>query len=245
MTPARGIKLILGVQLGIAAVLFGADFARVLPSLALNRDAPQLTQPVRPGDQTRRYDRRAVPALRPGQPDAPDTSDMPSRLLFQVENDVLRLVGAIAEGDADRFDDWLLTNPFPTRVQLHSTGGSVQDALRIGSRIRAEGAGTEMLEGEVCLSACPYILAAGVERLVHPDAFVGVHQHYFGENTALPAFLAVEDIQRGQGEVMAYLIEMGIDPALMQHALVTPPEAIYILLPEELEKYQVATKLSI
>lgn len=44
---------------------------------------------------------------------------------------------------------------------------------------------------------------------------------------------AVEDIQRGQGDVMVYLIGMGIDPALMRHALATPPDGIYLLLPEE------------
>ena len=88
------------------------------------------------------------------------------------------------------------------------------------------------------------MLAAGTERHVHKDGFVGVHQHYFGENIALPAFLAVEDIQRGQGAVMAYLDEMGIDPLVMQHALVTPPEEIYVLLPEELETYKLATKIT-
>ena len=66
---------------------------------------------------------------------------------------------------------------------------------------------------------------------------VGVHQHYFDQNVALPAIFAVEDIQRGQAEVMVYLIEMGIDPALMRHALATPPDEIYLLLPEELERY--------
>lgn len=70
---------------------------------------------------------------------------------------------------------------------------------------------------------------------------VGVHQHYFGENTVLPAFLAVEDIQRGQGEVMGYLDEMGIDLRLMQPALATPPDAIYILVREELERYGLVT----
>jgi hypothetical protein len=78
---------------------------------------------------------------------------------------------------------------------------------------------------------------------VSAEAYVGVHQHYFGENTALPAFLAVEDIQRGQGEVMSYLIEMGVDPALMQHALVTPPEAIYVFVVEELADYSLATEV--
>ena len=65
--------------------------------------------------------------------------------------------------------------------------------------------------------------------------------YFFGENIALPAFLAVEDIQRGQGEVMGYLIGVGIDPAVMRHALVTPPDEIYLLLPDELETYRLTT----
>ncbi len=240
LTAARGIRLILAVQIAIAAILFAGDIARVLPQAALRPDAPGLTQPVLPGDQTRRYDRRHVPA----GPAAPGTADMPSRLLFELEGDTLTLTGAIAERDAARFDDWLSGRELPATVMLHSTGGSVTDALAIGRRLRAAGAATEVAAGRACLSACPYILAAGTERRVHRDAYVGVHQHYFGENTALPAFLAVEDIQRGQGEVMGYLAEMGIDLRLMQHALTTPPEDIYILVPQELEDYGLATAVT-
>ena len=53
--------------------------------------------------------------------------------------------------------------------------------------------------------------------------------------------MAVEDIQRGQGEVMIYLEEMGIDPLVMSHALTTPSDEIYLLLPEELERYNFVT----
>jgi hypothetical protein len=94
-----------------------------------------------------------------------------------------------------------------------------------------------MLSGEFCYSACPYLLAGGEAREIDAQASVGVHQHYFGENSLLPAFVAVEDIQRGQGDVMAYLDEMGIDPLVMQHALATPPDEIYVLLEEELQRY--------
>ena len=239
-SAARGIKMILIAQLAIAGVLFSADILRVLPSLGLSTTtAPRLTQPVLPGDQTRRYDLREVPS----NPQTPDTGDMPSRLLFAMTGDVLSMTGAIAEGDADRLTEFMTGRDTPKTVRIHSTGGSVQDALAIGARLRADKVTTEILAGDVCLSACPYVLASGLERRVHQEAFVGVHQHYFGENTALPAFLAVEDIQRGQGAVMTYLIEMGIDPAVMQHALVTPPDAIYILIPEELKKYDLATDI--
>ena len=74
--------------------------------------------------------------------------------------------------------------------------------------------------------------------MIDATASVGVHQHYFGESSLLPAFVAVEDIQRGQGEVMGYLAEMGIDPLVMRHALATPPNEIYLLLPEELDRYK-------
>ncbi len=226
LTAAGGIKAILALQIAIAGILFASDIARVLPSLGFAPDAPRLTQPVLPGDQTRRYDRKHVP----DSPSVP-AGDMPSRLLFEMDGEVLTLTGAIADGDAQRFEDWLIAREMPATVRLHSTGGSVTDALAIGKRLRAKDTTTEVTGGRVCLSACPYIFAAGTERRAHEDAYIGVHQHYFGENVALPAFLAVEDIQRGQGEVMTYLIEMGIDPALMRHALVTPPEAIYILVP--------------
>lgn len=239
-SAAAGIKAILGVQIAIAGILFAGDILRVLPRAALAPDAPGLTQPVRPGDQTRRYDRRRAPA----GPGAPDTADLPSRLLFEADGDALRLTGVIAAGDAGRFDDWRASRTLPSRVELHSTGGSVPDALAIGRTLRAAGAETIVAGGKVCLSACPYILAGGTDRRVDADAYIGVHQHYFGKNTALPAFLAVEDIQRGQGEVMAYLDEMGVDPRMMQHALVTPPEDIYILVPEELERYALATEIT-
>ncbi len=240
MTPGGAIRAILAVQIGIAAILFAGDIARVLPSLGAARQAPRLTGPVLPGDQTRRYDRKETPTA----PNMPDTGDMPSRLLFELKDGALHLTGAIEEGDADRFADWLETNSLPDNVHLHSTGGSVQDALTIGRRLRRAALTTTVAETRVCLSACPYIFAAGDTRIAHEDAYIGVHQHYFGENVALPAFLAVEDIQRGQGLVMAYLDEMGIDLRLMQHALVTPPEAIYILVPEELTRYALATEIA-
>jgi hypothetical protein len=151
---------------------------------------------------------------------------------------VALLTGQIDAGDAARFTEWLDPEATFTTIRLHSPGGSVQDALAIGRALREAGLATVMEAGDICLSACPYMLAGGVSRAVDDMAMVGVHQHYFGENTALPAFLAVSDIQAGQADVMAYLDEMGVDVRVMQHALSTPPESIYVLLPEELSGYR-------
>jgi hypothetical protein len=152
------------------------------------------------------------------------------------------LEGSIAAGDGERMAKELDALPQqPRRIILNSPGGSVQEALALGRFLRAEGFNTALRDGDICYSACPYLLASGVARDIPDGGSVGMHQHYFGESTLLPAFVAVEDIQRGQGEVMGYLDEMGIDPLVMRHALVTPPDEIYILVPEELRSYKFTT----
>lgn len=244
----RILRWVFGLQLVFAAVLLGSDLLRVLPQIAFPSTAPDITQPLGPGDQTRRFRPQDITPrqARPGSRPIPVTDDMPSRLLFEFVRwqgqPTVTITGQIAPGDAGRFADFMQTVAEPaTQAFLNSPGGSVSDALAIGRELRRFEVNTAMTGSDICLSACPYILAGGVKRTVEDGALVGVHQHYFGENTALPAFLAVEDIQRGQGDVMVYLAEMDIDPLVMQHALVTPPDEIYLLTAEELTRYQLTT----
>lgn len=243
-TVRRAMLAILAFQIGMAVVLGGSDLIGALPRLLSGTRAPALDAPVAPGDQVRRFRPGDLPGrVFTGDPDRqvnlPDPGDMPTRLRFSVEGDVALLTGEVAVGDAERFTEWFDPEAGLATIRLHSPGGSVLDALAIGRALREAGLATEMDAGDICLSACPYILAGGVTRAVDDAAMVGVHQHYFGENTALPAFLAVSDIQAGQADVMAYLDEMGVDVRVMQHALSTPPESIYVLLPEELEEYHI------
>ena len=53
--------------------------------------------------------------------------------------------------------------------------------------------------------------------------------------------MAVEDIQRGQAEVMSYLTRMGIGLGMMEHAMRTPPDQIYLLSQQELSDYGFVT----
>ncbi|WP_299154723.1 hypothetical protein [uncultured Tateyamaria sp.] len=232
---ARVLMGVLIFQLGLGGLLILGDMQGLrLPSFG--PDAPRLTEPVSPGDQRRTFrPDRDRPTVQPAR----DPGDLPDRLvLTQTEGATYRLEGGIRAGDAPRLIGLInAADPAPETLILQSPGGSVSDALDLGRHIRAQGMTTQMLSGEFCLSACPYLLAAGTSRDIDADATVGVHQHYFGENTFLPAAFAVEDIQRGQGEVMTYLDEMGIDPLVMRHALSTPPDEIYVLLHEELARY--------
>lgn len=233
-------RVLVGVlffQLALAGMLFWDDVSDGLSLPGSGPRAPQLTEPVRPGDQTRRFNPDRAP---PGGRPMPTTA-LPNRLTLTVVEGGARalLEGGIQPGDAERIEKQLAElEPKPGGVILNSPGGSVQDALLLGRYLRDADLTTALRSGDICYSACPYLLAAGTDRIVPEDASVGVHQHYFGESTLLPAFVAVEDIQRGQGEVMRYLDTMGIDPLVMQHALVTPPDEIYVLLPEELERYR-------
>ncbi|MEL6463467.1 MAG: hypothetical protein AAFQ58_00745 [Pseudomonadota bacterium] len=232
---ARTLMGVLIFQLGIGALLILGDMQGLrLPSFG--PDAPRLTEPVRPGDQRRTFrPDRDRPLTQPAR----DPGNLPSRLvLTQTDGTTYRLEGGISPGDADRLTALITqADPRPDTLILQSPGGSVQDALALGRTIRREGIATQMLAGEFCYSACPYLLAAGTSRDIDAAASVGVHQHYFGESTVLPAAFAVEDIQQGQAEVMIYLNDMGIDPLVMQHAMSTPPDQIYILLAEELAEY--------
>ncbi|MDF2235062.1 hypothetical protein P2H44_21080 [Albimonas sp. CAU 1670] len=209
---------------------------------------------VSPGDQRRPFSPGQVPTrMGPEQPDEgpvrlPQT--LPRRLTFSMHpteefGEVMLVAGAIDEGAAARLRFYLEDLPRPPdAVALHSPGGSVDEALKIGRRLRELDLDTLALPDAACLSACPYILAGGVERTVSRTAWVGLHQHYYDENTLLPAFLAVEKIQEGQGKVMEYLAEMGVDPLLMTHALRTPPEDMYLLVEEELTRYRLATVMA-
>jgi len=116
------------------------------------------------------------------------------------------------------------------------------ESLELGRFIRTEKLDTIMLPGMYCFSASPYMFGGGVKRTAFAQSALGMHLHYYDESIVLPAFLAVEDIQIGQGLTMEYLIEMGIEPELMIYSLNTPPDEIYVLVKQELIDTKLATK---
>jgi hypothetical protein len=238
-STGRVLRWLLGGQIALAVLLVGLDLGPYIPGMLAPPRAPELDQPTRPGDQTRRY-RPRTPAS-PGPGTGPD---MPRRLLAApttIDGEAaLSLRGAIAPGDAERIAVELDTVR-PAIVTLDSPGGSVVDALDIGRALRNLGADTRLEGAAVCLSACPYAFAGGVARSASEEARLGVHQHSFGNDTILPAFLAVEDIQRGQAEVLAHLDAMGVDLRIMGPAMATPAREIYILAPDELRDWNVVT----
>ena len=144
------IRWIFVSQIIMAGILVGRDLASS-GFAALDwpgNNAPRIDEPVRPGDQTRRFSPNRIPARTgapPGDRPYPDSGELPDRLEFATvgigADAALSLTGQIAIGDAIRFADHLQTlrRP-PVRIWLRSPGGSVTDALAIGQRlsVRAE-----------------------------------------------------------------------------------------------------------
>lgn len=246
------LKGMLMVQLVLAALVIAGDLPESLRGLipAPGPTVPSIDRPVKPGDQTRRFDPERAPIDLPENPYLSPGQNVPRQLEFSQilagENQGMVLLnGMIAEGDAAKFSRWMdALMSEPAGFLLNSPGGAVTEALQIGRLLRDAGLSVTVPENAICFSACPYILAGGQDRIVSRSAAVGVHQHYFGENTYLPAFLMVSDVQLGQAQVMVYLSEMGTDPLLMVKALETPPDDIYVLLPEELTQFRLATSLT-
>lgn len=248
---------LLALQVGLGAALIWTDISSVQPGD--RAITPQETTPVAPGDQTRRYDPTMVPSrdgertgrdgARPGTISLPDTM---KALEFRFVNDdrfgrVMVVEGAIAPGDADRFtatlENAMADAVPPATVSLHSPGGSLGDALTIGRLVRENELNTLVVADGACISACPTILFGGVQRFISREAWIGMHQSYLADVSAVTTRRAVSDVQHIQGEVIAFTREGGVDAGVHAFALQTPPEDVYFLVPEEIEEYRVATEL--
>ncbi|MEZ6028795.1 MAG: hypothetical protein R3C46_03495 [Hyphomonadaceae bacterium] len=60
-------------------------------------------------------------------------------------------------------------------VWFNSPGGSSYQGVLMGEMIRAHGAGTRVLRGDGCASACSTAFLGGVMRRVEPGAVYGIH----------------------------------------------------------------------
>lgn len=131
-------------------------------------------------------------------------------------------------------------------VVLDSGGGSVLDAIKLGRRWRelrmstTVGIPVEMavdrsaqtrasiMPEAYCESMCVFLLLAGVNRYVPPDAHIRVHQIWMGDRAddARAATYTAQDvsiIQRDVGRLTKYTFEMGGTGDLLELALGVPP----------------------
>lgn len=180
---------------------------------------------------------------------SPDLLDDPLQITLGAGG-ALQLTGTFDVGSAERFGAEIAARgEYVQRVVLDSPGGSVGDALRIGSLIHDKGLSTEVLAGALCASSCPIVFASGKSRIASKDAAIGVHQIYAAALSGDPqsalrvAGTAMADAQSTTGEIIAHLKKTGVDPALWLLALKTPPNQLYYFSEEEMTALRLVTEL--
>lgn len=127
-------------------------------------------------------------------------------------------------------------------VTFNSNGGNVHAAMAFGRTIRALGLETVQLRAAECASACALAFVGGARRTAEPGS-IGVHQSSFPGDAALDGHEAVAAVQAMTAEIMTYLIEMGVDPKLLQLSLSIPSSDIRYLTAGEMMQFGVTTSL--
>jgi hypothetical protein len=105
-----------------------------------------------------------------------------SSMEAKIIEDTLILSGPVVQGDIQKFENSIASNPnIKTVVLRNSWGGHVESGYRIGERIRELGM-TTVVSGH-CVSSCSRMFLGGKERRFSNDfglerTFVGFHGHY-------------------------------------------------------------------
>jgi hypothetical protein len=150
-------------------------------------------------------------------------------------------------------------------IVFDSDGGSVLGAMALGRAIRrldmvTTVGKTKLLPGGTngeerarllpeaqCESMCAFVLLAGTQRYVPPQAQVLVHQIWLGKKRkqALESTYSAEElniVQRDIGRLAQYTVEMGGNIDLIEIALRIPPwEPLYRLTGDELTRMRLNT----
>jgi hypothetical protein len=140
------------------------------------------------------------------------------------------------EDDLTTFRTVALTSN-ATAVSFNSPGGNVVKAIELGRLIRTLNLNTIQIRGLDCSSACALAFLGGVLRGAEPGS-IGVHKSSFTD-AALTAKDAVSAVQEMTAEVISFMIEMGVDPALLKLSLRYESDDIRYLSGSEMAEYRV------
>ena len=161
----------------------------------------------------------------------------------------IRVSGAILPGDADQLAATLqsieqqggLPAVGPRAiVSFDSRGGALEEGMRIGRLLRRFGAGTLVRAGDRCLSACALAFVGGTSmgpqgaqpyRRLAIGGQLGFHAFYVmrdpdSRDAATSRARGVTEGRAASAVIIAYVMEMGVDPEDVLRALVRPPEDI-------------------
>lgn len=151
----------------------------------------------------------------------------------------------LVEGEfehSDKLDEFslLVRQQRPAFVIFNSPGGNPLNAMELGRLIRKLGLATFQIRQTECASACTLAFFGGTVRMATAGA-LGVHKASFGDTSRMQIEDAVSFIQELTANLMLYMDEMGVDPALLQLALRYDANDMRYLSMSEMDRYRVTT----
>uniref|UniRef100_UPI001EE6A44B COG3904 family protein n=1 Tax=Xanthomonas arboricola TaxID=56448 RepID=UPI001EE6A44B len=124
----------------------------------------------------------------------------------------------------------------PHRIlDLDSSGGQVEAAIRAGDAIGESNWTIWVREGSICHSACVFVLAAGDNRLVAGK--VGIHRMMRISSKATSRAELNRELREVYGNVKDYLERNGVAVAVADLMMTVPNRSLRLLTMEELREY--------
>ncbi len=172
-----------------------------------------------------------APARAEDDPAPPDPRFEPMTFVF--EDGVIKAIGAIQDDSDDVFRAFLISQhhlgkAWNVPVLLRSPGGALETAMKMGHMVRDHQMST--VTDDLCASACTYLFMGGINRVVAKGGMYGVHQFY--NESALkdpdkPVYSANDLIRKQKliADMQEYVLEMGVNPAIIALASKTSPVA--------------------
>ncbi|MDQ2701321.1 MAG: hypothetical protein M3Y70_00585 [Pseudomonadota bacterium] len=120
-------------------------------------------------------------------------------------------------------------------LDLDSAGGQVEDAIRAGDTIANTHWTIWVREGDMCHSACVFILAAGDNRLVSGP--VGVHRIIRLYSDATTRAELEQELRAVHDRIKGYFARNGADVAVADMMMTVPSRSLRLLTEDELRMY--------
>jgi hypothetical protein len=130
----------------------------------------------------------------------------------------------------------------PKFVAFNSPGGSPVKAMELGRLIRILSLATVQIRNSDCASACALAFLGGTIRIADPGS-IGVHKSSFSGDADINVDNAVSQVQHLTAETITYMVEMGVNPALLELSLKYEKDDIRYLSKSEMVAYKVTTTL--
>jgi len=126
---------------------------------------------------------------------------------------------------------------FYGHLGLHSKGGNLNEALKIGQIVRENELQVTVSFNKECFSSCVFILAAGVSRT--PWGKIGIHRPYFDQLKSGTSVTEIKAIREENIRIMkSYLKKMDISESIIDDMLSIEPDKIKILTEDDLTRYR-------